>query len=233
MGEVYRARDTRLDRTVAIKVLPAHLAANPERARSVSSARPARSRSLNHPHICTLYDVGHHDGHRLPGHGATSRARRSPHRLAKGPLPLPTSCCAIGGRDRRRPRQGAPRGHHPPRPQARQHHADQAPARSCWTSAWPSADRRCRSRRPALTESPTVQPAADRRGHDRRHAASTWRRSSSRARRPTRAPTSSPSARALRDGHRPAGLRGQEPGEPDRAPSCTSEPPADVDDRSR
>ena len=57
MGEVYRALDTRLERTVAIKVLPPTLAADPEfRARF---AREARSISaLNHPHICTLHDVG-------------------------------------------------------------------------------------------------------------------------------------------------------------------------------
>jgi len=58
MGEVYRARDTRLDRTVAIKILPARLAATPEvRQRFEREARAISS--LNHPHICSLYDVGH------------------------------------------------------------------------------------------------------------------------------------------------------------------------------
>ncbi len=58
MGEVYRARDTRLDRTVAIKILPARLAATPEvRQRFGREARAISS--LNHPHICSLYDVGH------------------------------------------------------------------------------------------------------------------------------------------------------------------------------
>ncbi len=57
MGEVYRARDTRLDREVAIKVLPQHLSANPEvRARFEREAKTVSS--LNHPHICTLFDVG-------------------------------------------------------------------------------------------------------------------------------------------------------------------------------
>src|SRR5579872_6046212 len=61
MGEVYKARDTRLDRTVAIKVLPAHLAAHPEaRQRMEREARAVSS--LNHPHICTLYDIGHDGG---------------------------------------------------------------------------------------------------------------------------------------------------------------------------
>src|SRR6058998_2826565 len=60
MGEVYRARDTRLDRTVAIKLLPSELAANPESRQRLE--REARSISkLSHPHICALYDVGHQD----------------------------------------------------------------------------------------------------------------------------------------------------------------------------
>ena len=61
MGEVYRARDPRLDRTVAIKVLPAHVAANPQaRERFEREARAVAA--LNHPHICTLHDIGQQDG---------------------------------------------------------------------------------------------------------------------------------------------------------------------------
>ena len=61
MGEVYRARDTRLDRTVAIKILPQGLAGTPEvRQRFEREARAVSS--LNHPHICALYDVGNQDG---------------------------------------------------------------------------------------------------------------------------------------------------------------------------
>jgi Tol biopolymer transport system component/predicted Ser/Thr protein kinase len=61
MGEVYKARDTRLDRIVAIKVLPAHLADRAElRERFEREAKTIAS--LNHPHICTLYDTGHQDG---------------------------------------------------------------------------------------------------------------------------------------------------------------------------
>src|ERR1039457_5196185 len=61
MGEVYRARDTRLDRTVAIKVLPSHLSDNPELKQRFEREAKAIS-SLNHPNICTLHDVGSQDG---------------------------------------------------------------------------------------------------------------------------------------------------------------------------
>jgi eukaryotic-like serine/threonine-protein kinase len=61
MGEVYRARDTRLDRTVAIKVLAAHLSSSPELKQRME--REARAISaLNHPNICHLYDIGSQDG---------------------------------------------------------------------------------------------------------------------------------------------------------------------------
>jgi serine/threonine protein kinase len=61
MGEVYRARDTRLDRTVAVKILPTHLCENPEfKQRFEREARTISS--LNHPHICHLYDIGSQEG---------------------------------------------------------------------------------------------------------------------------------------------------------------------------
>jgi eukaryotic-like serine/threonine-protein kinase len=61
MGEVYRARDTRLDRTVAVKVLASHLSCSPELKQRME--REARTiSSLNHPHICQLYDIGSHNG---------------------------------------------------------------------------------------------------------------------------------------------------------------------------
>ena len=85
MGEVYRAKDTRLDRTVAIKVLPAHLVGNAEsRLRFEREARAVSS--LNHPHICTLHDIGQQDGidflvmEYLEGETLAAR-------LKKGPLP--------------------------------------------------------------------------------------------------------------------------------------------------
>src|SRR5271170_1017209 len=61
MGEVYRARDTRLDRTVAVKVLASHLSSSPELKQRMEREARAIS-SLNHPHICQLYDIGSQDG---------------------------------------------------------------------------------------------------------------------------------------------------------------------------
>ncbi len=86
MGEVYKARDTRLDRTVAIKVLPSHLADKPQlRERFEREARTIAS--LNHPHICTLYDIGQQDGiHYLVMEYLEGETLAQ--RLDKGPLPL-------------------------------------------------------------------------------------------------------------------------------------------------
>src|SRR5262250_2800468 len=61
MGEVYRARDTRLGREVAIKVLPGHLSSSPE-ARQRFEREAKTISKLSHPHICALYDVGNQDG---------------------------------------------------------------------------------------------------------------------------------------------------------------------------
>ena len=86
MGEVYRARDTRLERTVAVKVLPSHLAASPDSRQRFE--REARTISqLSHPHICALYDVGRE--------GETEylvmeylEGETLADRLARGPLPI-------------------------------------------------------------------------------------------------------------------------------------------------
>ena len=61
MGEVYKARDTRLDRTVAIKVLPERVASDPDLKQRFEREAKTIS-SLNHPHICTLHDIGRQDG---------------------------------------------------------------------------------------------------------------------------------------------------------------------------
>jgi Tol biopolymer transport system component/tRNA A-37 threonylcarbamoyl transferase component Bud32 len=61
MGEVYRAKDTRLDRVVAIKVLASHLSSSSELKQRMEREARAVS-SLNHPHICHLYDIGSQDG---------------------------------------------------------------------------------------------------------------------------------------------------------------------------
>src|SRR5690242_20595144 len=86
MGEVYRARDTRLDRTVAVKILPSHLSSNSEAKQRFD--REARTiSSLSHPNVCQLYDVGSQDGtsylvmEYLEGETLADRLRR-------GPLPV-------------------------------------------------------------------------------------------------------------------------------------------------
>src|SRR5206468_3653229 len=91
MGEVYRARDTRLDRTVAVKLLPAHVAH--DHASRERFDREARAISqLTHPNICTLHDVGEDGGiaflvmELLDG-------ETMHHRLAKGALPFDDVLC--------------------------------------------------------------------------------------------------------------------------------------------
>src|SRR6476660_9666176 len=86
MGEVYKAKDTRLDRTVAVKVLPAHLSSSEEvRQRFEREAKTISQ--LSHPHICALHDVGSQDGveylvmEYLEGETLADR-------LGRGPLPF-------------------------------------------------------------------------------------------------------------------------------------------------
>ena len=82
MGEVYKARDTRLDRAVAVRVLPDHIAQREDlRARFEREARTVAS--LNHPHICTLHDIG-------PGYMVMELVdgETLADRIAKGALPL-------------------------------------------------------------------------------------------------------------------------------------------------
>ena len=86
MGEVYRARDTRLERDVAIKVLPKGFAADPDRLRRFEQEARAIA-ALNHPNICQIYDIGpgylvleYVEGESL--HGAMAVERRSTHGAA-------------------------------------------------------------------------------------------------------------------------------------------------------
>src|SRR5262249_11515910 len=86
MGEVYKGADTRLNRTVAIKVLPEHFSQDPEMKQRFE--REAQTiAAMNHPHICTLYDVGQQDGTEflvmeyLEGETLDTR-------ISRGPLPL-------------------------------------------------------------------------------------------------------------------------------------------------
>ena len=86
MGEVYLAEDSRLDRKVALKILPEHLSERADRRERFEREARAVS-SLNHPHICTLYDIGEQDGihylvmEHLEGESLAAR-------LEKGALPL-------------------------------------------------------------------------------------------------------------------------------------------------
>ncbi|MDF1543566.1 MAG: protein kinase [bacterium] len=86
MGEVFKAKDTRLDRTVAIKVLPPTFAANPDLKQRFEREAKTIS-SLNHPNICTLHDIGNEEGHNylvmeyIEGETLSERVKR-------GPMPL-------------------------------------------------------------------------------------------------------------------------------------------------
>ena len=85
MGEVYRARDTRLERDVAVKVLPANLSSDPSLRQRMEREAKAVSK-LSHPHICTLHDIGHQDGVDFLVMELVE-GETLEHRLTKGPLP--------------------------------------------------------------------------------------------------------------------------------------------------
>jgi len=111
MGEVYRARDTRLDRSVAVKVLPPHQSSSPE-ARERFEREAKTISQLSHPNICALFDVGRQDEtdflvmELLEGETLSDR-------LKKGPLPLEqTLRCGVEIADA--PGPGAPPGDRSP-----------------------------------------------------------------------------------------------------------------------
>jgi serine/threonine protein kinase len=119
MGEVYKARDTRLDRTVAVKVLPKFIADRDDlRARFEREARAVSS--LKHPNICVLFDIGKQDGidfmvlEHLEGETLAARVQQRPSAARSG--------FEIRHADRRRARPGASLGRLPSRRQAGQHH---------------------------------------------------------------------------------------------------------------
>src|SRR5512139_2642992 len=86
MGQVWRARDTRLQRDVALKVLPAETVGDETaRARLVREARLASQ--LNHPHVCTIYEVGEIDGRTFVAMELVEGQALSA-RVAEGPLPV-------------------------------------------------------------------------------------------------------------------------------------------------
>ena len=167
MGEVYKARDTRLDRTVAIKVLTAHLADDPHaRERFQREARAVAA--LNHPHICTLHDVGSQDPSTGSGQAMDFLVMEYldgetlAERLAKGPLPLDRAlqyAIQIADALDKAHRQGIT-------------HRDLKPGnvmlttwgRSFSTSGWRSCDRR--SEGLSDERRGKRQPVADRTGHD-------------------------------------------------------------------
>src|SRR3990172_8835965 len=183
MGEVYKAKDTRLDRSVALKVLPSELARDPSRRARLEREAKAISK-LNHAHICTLHDIGAHDGidylvmEYIEGETLAERLKR-------GALPLEQALELA-----RQMASGLAAAH--------EHgivHRDLKPSNVMLTKSgvklldfglakweekearWPRP-RRSRSRRrvPFWGRSPT------------------WRRSSSRAKKPTRVRSSTPSA---------------------------------------
>ena len=211
MGEVYRAKDTRLDRTVAIKVLPDELSANPEiRARFEREARAASS--LNHPNICALYDVGHQDGvdflvmEHLEGENLAARINR-------GALPteeLLRIAIQIADALDKAHRQGLI-------------HRDLKPANVMLTKSGAklldfglARATGLASNLTELSRSPTMSRPLTAEGHDRRDV-SVHRARSARGRRGRRAERHLRVRRdALRDGDRKARVRGQEPGERDR-----------------
>ena len=193
MGEVYRAKDTRLGRDVAVKVLPAHLSASAELRQRLEREAKTIS-SLSHPHICMLHDVGHQNGtdylvmEFLEGETLADR-------LAKGALPM-EQALKIGIET-----AGALDAAH----QSGIVHRDLKPGNIMLTKSGvklldfglaklATPDKQAVSQATSMPTALPAEPAADDAAERFSAPSSTWRPSSSRAARPTRAATSSRSA---------------------------------------
>ena len=190
MGEVYRARDTRLDRTVALKVLPSEIAADSDRR--VRFEREARAvAALDHPHICAVYDVGNTAGtHFIVMPLLEGRdTRRPPPKRRPSPQRLAADC----RRDRRRAGRGAPPGHHPSRHQAGQHHAHQVGSEAPRLRPGQDARRRRAGLHVGIDAGGHAR-AQNRARHDSRHGAVHGAGTGRGSRMPTGAPTSGRSA---------------------------------------
>ena len=156
MGEVYRARDTKLDRDVALKILPEAFAH--DEARLARFQREATTlASLNHPHIAHIHGIEESSGVQRAGDGAGRRRRRSPSASRAGRSRSTRRCRSPGRLPRARSRTRA--RHRPSRSEAGQHQArgPMAPSR-CSTSA--SRKRWWHADQPPPSDSPTITSPA-------------------------------------------------------------------------
>ncbi len=192
MGEVYRAKDPRLGREVAIKVLPASFSQDADRLRRFEQEAKAAG-VLNHPNITAVYDIGQprRCALRRPGaargRDAARGARRRPLLAAQGDRVLAP--------DRPRPRRRARQGHRPPRPEARErlrHRRQPGQDPRLRPRQADAAGESARSARRICRPDHCGHRARRRAGHARLHVARAGRAASP----PTRAATSSPSARS-------------------------------------
>ena len=125
MGAVYKARDIRLDRSVALKMLPGEAVANSERKRRFALEAKAAS-ALNHPNIITIYDIDVADGVDF-----IAMEYVAGHTLAEVIPPdgmEPARAIAVRSADRRRAGDGPPVRDRPPGPEALEHHGERAGA---------------------------------------------------------------------------------------------------------